>query len=280
MIASILKQHAGAENVLATEGTLNNDIGVPLTLLSLAPRHQFAVIEMGTNHFGEIAYLTHIAKPTVTLITNAGPSHLEGLGDVEGVSRAKGEIFRGLAADGTAIINADDYYADYWSELVLPRKIIRFGGVKGAEVSAKNIGFNESGKAHFSLQTPAGEILVQLPILGAHNIANALAKLPRLLLPVGAPLESIKAGLEQLPSVSKRLNEYVCHGARVIDDTYNANPLSVKAALEILASQTGEKILVLGDMRELGSAASDRINNELAAMKRGVWAFATSLPIW
>ncbi|HVV69418.1 MAG TPA: UDP-N-acetylmuramoyl-tripeptide--D-alanyl-D-alanine ligase [Gammaproteobacteria bacterium] len=250
MIASILS-HCG--EVLFSESSFNNDIGLPLTLMRLNPSHQYAVIEMGTNHFGEIAALTQIARPTVALINNAAAAHLEGLGDVKGVSRAKGEIFQGLTADGVGIINADDTYASYWETLVTPRKMLHFSIAKNADIMAKNIQLDANGKAHFTLITPQGETVIKLPLLGRHNVANALAAASAACA-VHAPLSAIKAGLEGVIAVKKRLNEYSAYnGARLIDDTYNANPLSFKAAIEILANLPGERILVLGDMRELGN---------------------------
>ncbi len=249
MIASILS-HCG--EVLFSESSFNNDIGLPLTLLRLNARHQYAVIEMGTNHFGEIATLTQIACPTVALINNAAAAHLEGLGDVAGVSRAKGEIFQGLTRDGTGIINADDAYATYWETLITEKKILRFSVTNAADMAAKDIQLDPTGKPYFTLVTPQGEISIRLPLLGRHNVANALAAATAAYA-VHAPLSAIQAGLEQVIPEKKRLNEYQAYnGARLIDDTYNANPLSFKAAIEILAHLPGERILVLGDMRELG----------------------------
>ncbi len=261
LTASILAQ---CGPVLFSESSFNNDIGLPLTLLKLKPEHQYAVIEMGTNHFGEIAYLTEITRPTVATITNAAAAHLEGLESIEGVSRAKGEIFQGLTQDGIAIINADDTYADYWDSLVSQHKTLHFGLAKGADISAKNIRLDEQGRPQFTLLTPQGEIDINLPLLGRHNVHNALTA-AACALAVQAPLTAIQQGLNRAAAVSKRLNEYQgCAGARVIDDSYNANPLSVKAALEMLATAKGEKVLVLGDMKELGSNA-EHYHRELGA---------------
>lgn len=252
MLASIMQQRAAT---LATQGTLNNDIGVPLTLLRLHPEHQFAVIEMGANHHGEIAYVAEMAKPNVAFITNVAPAHLEGFGDLPGVARAKGEIFQSLPANGAVIINADDAFADYWRKNVGARPITSFGIHKPAEFTAKNIHINKEGYAEFLLSTPQGEIAIQLPILGEHNIMNALAAAAAAQA-VGTSLAAIKKGLETFEPAPQRLVVYKSHlGAAIIDDSYNANPLSVTAALHILAQKPGEKIFAFGEMRELGPDA-------------------------
>lgn len=252
MLANIMQQHG---ETLATQGTLNNDIGVPLTLLHLRPQHQFAVIEMGANHPGEIAYVAEMAKPNVAFITNVAAAHLEGFGDLPGVARAKGEIFQSLPSNGTVIINADDAFADYWRKNVGERKILSFGIHKPAEFTAKNIHINNEGYGDFLLSTPKGEVAIQLPILGEHNIMNALAAAAAAQT-VGAPLTTIKKGLETFKPVYQRLVvEAGYAGATIIDDSYNANPLSVTAALHILAQKPGEKIFAFGEMRELGPDA-------------------------
>lgn len=254
MIASILQQ---CGNTLATEGTLNNDIGVPLTLLRLRPEHQFAVIEMGANHPGEIDYVANIAKPTVALITNAGPAHLEGFIDLRGVARAKSEIFSHLGAEGVAIVNADDAFSEFWHQINYHRNVISFGCHEPADVFAKNIIFDKEGFATFILVTPLGELPITLQILGQHNVVNALAAAAACLA-VNIPLTAIQVGLQEFAPVNKRLViKQSSSGAMIIDDSYNANPLSVTAAIEILAQQPGEKILAFGDMRELGPEAQN-----------------------
>jgi UDP-N-acetylmuramoyl-tripeptide--D-alanyl-D-alanine ligase len=264
MITSILK-HRGS--VLSSEGTFNNAIGVPLTLMRLTPQHEYAVIEMGANHFGEIRYVTHITKPTVALITNAAPVHLDGFGDVEGVSRAKGEIYEGLADDGAAIINADDHYADYWRRMAENKRIWQFGIKKKTDVTAEQIQLNEAGWANFVLSIHGRKIPIQLPVLGRHNVMNALAAATSTAA-VGATLKQIKAGLESFTAVSKRLVEYKAYaGAHLIDDSYNANPLAFQCALEILAQKPGETILVLGDMGELADKA-EQYHRELGEQAR------------
>ena len=234
-------------DTLATLGNLNNDIGMPLTLLRLRPQHAFAVIEMGMNHFGEIDYLARIARPTIAIINNAGAAHLEGVGDLAGVSRAKGEIFNGLGEAGIAIINADDTYADYWQSLNQHRKILRFGMNKAADVQG-----GSTVEMPFYVQAQGQTVVVDLKLLGRHNQMNALAATAAALA-LGVSLDTIRRGLESLQPVKGRLNpKQGKHGSRVIDDTYNANPTSTAAAVEVLAGLPGKKILVLGDMGELG----------------------------
>ena len=232
---------------LATAGNLNNDIGMPLTLLGLRDTDAFAVIEMGANHFGEIDYLTRIACPDVAVINNAGAAHLEGFGDIAGVSRAKGEIFNGLSDTGIAIINADDTYADYWQSLNQQRKVLRFGMNNTADVQG-----GSTDDMPFYVQAQGQTVAVDLKLLGRHNQMNALAAAATALA-LGVPLETICQGLASLQPVKGRLNPKPGkHGCRVIDDTYNANPSSTAAAVEVLAGLAGKKILVLGDMGELG----------------------------
>ncbi|HWR87802.1 MAG TPA: UDP-N-acetylmuramoyl-tripeptide--D-alanyl-D-alanine ligase, partial [Acidiferrobacterales bacterium] len=252
MIAAILNV---VGPTLATQGNLNNDIGVPLTLLRLRQGDRHAVIEMGMNHPGEIDYLTKLACPTIALINNAAAAHLAGLGSVEAVARAKGEIYAGLAADGIAVINADDAYADLWRELAAPHRIITFGLDRTADVSAE---FQlDAGGSTIHLKTPHGGISMRLSLLGRHNVMNALAA-SSATLAAGVSLADIQAGLEKLRSVTGRLEvKRGLNGARVLDDTYNANPGSLAAGVEVLKAASGERVLVLGDMGELGDAARD-----------------------
>jgi UDP-N-acetylmuramoyl-tripeptide--D-alanyl-D-alanine ligase len=255
MLASILRAATGAdEQVLATVGNLNNDIGLPLTLLKLRAQHPYAVAEMGMNHFGEISYLTRIGRPTVALVNNATSAHLGGLGSVEGIAKAKGEIFEGLVEGGVAVINADDAFADYWKSLAAQHKILTFGLQADAEVSA-------SFKLHaehtdISLNTPLGQAVIRLPVAGRHNVSNALAA-TTVAIAMGASLPNIVSGLENFGGVKGRLQRKKgIKGAVVIDDTYNANPASMKAAIDVLVARQGEKLLVLGDMGELGDDAA------------------------
>lgn len=255
MLAAILRAAAGAEEyVLSTQGNFNNDIGLPLTLFRLNSAHRFAVIEMGMNHEGEISYLTRLAKPTVALVNNATAAHLGGLGSVEAIARAKGEIFEGLAASGTAIINADDRFADDWRKLVGTKKVLTFGLKNKADVSASYKLGPESSE--LELRTPQGGITVSLPAAGLHNVSNALAATAAALA-MGVPLSVVAQGLSSFGGVKGRLQRKPgFNGTLVIDDTYNANPASMKAAIDVLAARTGTRLLVLGDMGELGDDAA------------------------
>ena len=251
MIAAILRRRGPT---LATEGNLNNDLGVPLTLLRLRAEHAYAVIELGANHPGEIADLTRLTQPDVAIINNAGPCHLEGFGDVAGVARAKGELFQGLTPGGTAIINRDDPHADYWVSLNPGRRIIDFGLDQPAAVSGRIL---DAVNNRFRLITPAGEIEVHLPLPGRHNVRNALAAAAAALA-VGATLTEIGEGLESLRGVNGRLQRLPGrHGGAVIHDAYNANPASLAAAVQTVGADPGDKWLVLGDMRELGPTAAE-----------------------
>ena len=256
MLASILRQHCGPAQpaILATEGNLNNALGVPLTLLKLRAQHRYAVIAMGMNHPGEIAYLAGLAAPNVALVNNAGSAHVGLLGSVEAVARAKGEIFQGLGPRGTAVINADDPFADLWRKLAGSRRIVDFGLERKAAVSA---GYQLEGfGSRLILRLPQGETLVLLQVPGQHNVRNALAAAAAAVALDVAPA-AIAAGLAAFKGVKGRLQRKQClHGAILIDDTYNANPDSVRAALAVLATAQDEKILVLGDMGELGEGAA------------------------
>lgn len=257
MVAAIMRaalgsgnNETGQETLLATEGNLNNDIGVPLTLLKLRGQHRYAVIEMGMNHRGEIDYLSRMAEPDVALINNAQRAHLGLLGSVEAVAHAKGEIFAGLRPNGIALINGDDPYAYVWRELVGPRKRIEFALSQPAAVSAR-FSLTAYG-SHIDFITPLGEVSTQLQVPGVHNVRNALAACAVAVALEIAPV-NISAGLRAFAGVKGRMQRKSgISGVQVIDDTYNANPDSVIAALDVLAQVPGQKIFVLGDMGEIG----------------------------
>ncbi|TNH03324.1 UDP-N-acetylmuramoyl-tripeptide--D-alanyl-D-alanine ligase [Testudinibacter sp. TR-2022] len=250
MTASIL---ANCGEVLFTQGNFNNDIGVPLTLLRLQPQHQFAVVELGANHAGEIAYTTALVQPDVALVNNVAPAHLEGFGSLDGVAQAKGEIYRGLAHDGCAVINLDCHYLDtYWQTEIGTHRIYSFSvSQPQADFYAANIDLHEQG-ANFQLQTPQGEVAVNLPYLGIHNVANALAATALSML-AGATLSQVKCGLEKKQAVKGRLFPIeVNPDLLLLDDTYNANVDSMQSAVNVLKNYSGFRIFVVGDMAELG----------------------------
>jgi len=240
--------------VLATRGNLNNEIGVPLTLCRLGAAHRAAVIEMGANHAGEIAWLTEITRPTVGLVTQCGPAHLEGFGSIEGVARAKGELFAGLPADATAVINADDAFSGLWHELAGGRRVVTFGATPGADVSGT--WRSEAEGLALEMATPAGRVRARLALPGRHNALNALAASAAALAAGLAPAQ-VAAGLAAVRPVRGRLElKRGAARARVIDDSYNANPLSLEAGLAVLGDCAGRRWLVLGDMGELGEDAA------------------------
>jgi len=247
MLASILR---GCGETLVTQGNLNNDIGVPLTLSRLAAEHEYAVLELGANHPGEIAYLTDVARPTVGVINNAGPAHLEGFGDVSGVARAKGELFERLALDAVCIINADDAFAGLWNSMASSRRTISFGLNAEADVCAKWTG--DISGSDVELMTPAGTASLRLALPGRHNVMNALAATAAALA-LDIALENIVRGLAAVRPVGGRWQvQPGINGAQLIDDTYNANPASLQVALNLLSKADAETWLVLGDMGELG----------------------------
>lgn len=255
MIAAILS--VSNKNVLATQGNLNNDIGMPMTLLKIRKEHAYAVIEMGMSHLQEIDYLTRIAQPSVAVINNAGTAHIGELGSRENIAKAKSEIFAGLHNDGVAVINVDDEFADYWKSLNQGRKVITFGLSKAADISAT---YQTSGNlTHVSLKAPSGKVEFNLAVLGVHNIQNALAA-SAVAVALGIENTDIAKGLTGFGAVKGRLNWLAgFNGAVLIDDTYNANPDSMKAAIDVLANQNSNPqtstIFVMGDMGELGENA-------------------------
>jgi len=254
MCAAILSRRG---NVLATNGNFNNDIGVPLTLLRLEKQHDYAVMELGANHLGEIAYTTDLVKPDVATIVNAAASHLEGFGSLLGVARAKSEIFKGLGENGVAIVNADSQFADFWFGKLKRNRTLSFSpdSKSKSDFTASDITIGLDGCAAFQLHCPEGEVAIQLTIPGIHNVGNALVA-AALTLQVGASLENVRDGLLLMKQVSGRLNvKVLTEQVRLLDDTYNANVASVNAAIDTLSTFSGINVLVLGDMKELGEKA-------------------------
>ncbi len=255
MVAAILS-HSGS--TLATKGNLNNDIGMPLTLLG-ARDEDYLVLEMGANHADEIGYMTDIARPDLALITNAGRAHLEGFGTLEGVARAKGEIARGLDSAGVLVVDGDSPFIALWRELAGTRRVLEFGLSDASEVSADpasaRVAWDEDGfRTEFSARVAGRSMPLALRLTGQHNVRNALAAVA-VATALGVEASAIRDGLASLHPVKGRLYPCPCAGLGVIDDTYNANPDSIAAAIEVLAGLSGQRWLVIGDLGELGADA-------------------------
>ncbi|WP_312119222.1 UDP-N-acetylmuramoyl-tripeptide--D-alanyl-D-alanine ligase [Kosakonia cowanii] len=249
MTAAILGE---CGNTLYTAGNLNNDIGVPMTLLRLTKEHQYAVIELGANHQGEIAWTVSLTRPEAALVNNLAAAHLEGFGSLAGVAKAKGEIYTGLPANGIAILNADNNDWLNWQSIIGDRKVWRFSpNAANSDFTATNVHITSHG-TEFTLQTPTGNAEVTLPLPGRHNIANALAA-TALAMAVGASLDAVKQGLAKLKAVPGRLFPVrLGENQLLLDDTYNANVGSMTAAAHVLAEMPGYRVMVVGDMAELG----------------------------
>jgi UDP-N-acetylmuramoyl-tripeptide--D-alanyl-D-alanine ligase len=278
LIGSILSRQG---KTLVTRGNLNNHIGVPLMLLELTAEHRFAVIEMGANHVGEIAHLASLAEPTVGIVTNAGAAHLEGFGSLAGVAQGKGEMFRALPPEGVAIVNADDAFAAQWRDSSAADRVLTFGFEQPADfmahkvrAAAPSLSSPASGggdgwgfRTEFELVTPYGSRPATLALGGLHNLRNALGAAAAACA-VGVELDEIVAGLAAMKSVAGRLElKPALNGAFLVDDSYNANPSSLKAGLDAFRSFGGVRWLVLGEMRELGASA-DELHAEVGRYAR------------
>ncbi|PFG45252.1 UDP-N-acetylmuramoyl-tripeptide--D-alanyl-D-alanine ligase [Vibrio sp. ES.051] len=252
MVASILQLKG---KVLFTAGNFNNDIGVPLTLLRSQQDDDYAVIELGANHIGEIAYTTQLVKPDIALVNNVAAAHLEGFGSIEGVKQAKGEIYQGLSAGGVAIVNLDSNGETKWESVLAGKQVITFSQTNSsADFYASNIVMNAAGEASFKLHIATGsqEIELSLGIIGQHNVANAIAAVI-IALQMGATWEEVRIGLKHLNKVKGRVEvEQLSEKIKLIDDSYNASVPAMKAAVDLLACFQGQRWLILGNMAELG----------------------------
>ncbi|HSX19552.1 MAG TPA: UDP-N-acetylmuramoyl-tripeptide--D-alanyl-D-alanine ligase [Gammaproteobacteria bacterium] len=254
MIAAILRQ---VGNVLSPAGSFNNEIGLPRTLLQLTPQHQYAVLEMGARKPGDIKYLMEIVNPQVTLVNNVAPAHTETFGDVDTIAATKGEIYTCLQLNGTAIINVDDAYAPYWLSSLKNQQVITFGLEHSADITCAYI-VEEHHRIKMELVTDIGTIQILLPLIGLHNVMNALAAAAAARA-LDVSLEDIKGGLESFVTVTRRMEiKAGKNGAKVIDDSYNANPVAMACAVDVLSKQAGTKIMVIGDMLELGPLSAER----------------------
>ena len=256
MVASILRAHAG-DDALSTQGNLNNDIGVPLTLFNLRAHHRIAVVELGMNHPGEIAYLSKLAQPTVALVNNAQREHQEFMGTVEAVAYENGAVLQALPLEGVAVFPADEDFTPVWRELSSPRVQSGFAMAPASDAKVRAaVVVWQSGAWQFTLKTPEGTAPVRLHIAGRHNVKNALAA-TACALAAGVPLVTVAQGLVAFEPVKGRSRALVLHTARgeitLVDDTYNANPDSVRAAIDVLAELPAPRLLVLGDMGEVGN---------------------------
>lgn len=250
MTAAILRQ---CGETLYTDGNLNNDIGVPLTLLRLTSMHRYAVVELGASQPGDIAYSVKLTRPEAVLINNIAPAHLAGFGSLAGVAKGKGEIFDGISEGGRAIINNQSHDLAQWQSALSDKSVWTFSldPRENCDFVAKKIRV-DSGASSFLMQTPEGDIAIRLPLFGQHNVANALAA-SALALSVGSSLSAIQSGLSSLRPIPGRLFPIrLKEGVTLLDDTYNANPDSLRAAINVLGHTSGYRILVVGDMAELG----------------------------
>lgn len=267
LLGSILSRQG---KTLVTRGNLNNHIGVPLMLLELKAEHRYAVIEMGANHIGEIAHLAGLVEPTVGIVTNAGAAHLEGFGSLAGVAQGKGEMFRALPPEGVAIVNADDTFAAQWRDSSTAERVLTFGFEQPADFMAHKVRTQSSAggfRTEFELVTPYGSRPATLALGGLHNLRNALGAAAAACA-VGIEIDQIVAGLAAMKSVAGRLElKPALNGAFLVDDSYNANPGSLKAGIDTFRTFGGVRWLVLGEMRELGASA-DELHAEVGRYAR------------
>jgi len=275
MLAAILTAHTGdGQRVLATQGNLNNDLGMPLTALRLRAQHEYAVLEMGMNHPGEIHYMSMLARPDVALVNNVGSAHIGLLGSLQAIANAKGEIFDGLKANGTAVINADDAFAPQWLTQTQAHQQLTFALQAKADVTA-DYALNSQNSV-LQIFSPVGQIEFAIQVPGLHNVANALAA-ASLALALHVPLSAIAQGPSQFNGVSGRLRHVLgINNTSLIDDTYNANPSSMRAAIDVLVKQAGRRWMVMGDMAELGDMAQ-QMHSEIGdyARQQGVHGLFT-----
>ncbi|MDP5254541.1 MULTISPECIES: UDP-N-acetylmuramoyl-tripeptide--D-alanyl-D-alanine ligase [unclassified Vibrio] len=249
MVASILGQKG---RVLFTQGNFNNDIGVPLTLLRSTPNDDYAVIELGANHIGEIALTTQWVQPDIALVNNVAAAHLEGFGSIDGVKQAKGEIYQGLSEQGVALVNLDSHGEDWWQTHFAKRRVITLSVQQPADYGAQNVVLNAQGCASFTLKTPLGEQDIALSLLGQHNVSNAIAA-SAIAIEMGATLSEVASGLQLVKPVKGRVNaQQLTDKINLIDDSYNASVPAMLAAVDVLASFASERWLILGNMAELG----------------------------
>jgi len=242
-------------NVMYTHGNLNNDLGVPLTLFRLQEENEYAVIEMGANHAGEIAYVSSLAKPDVAVITNAGSAHLEGFGSIEGVANAKGELIESLSDSGTAVLNGDDQYLGLWRRMAADRKVMTFGYGEECDVRGCDVVYRltKSGfETEFKLDYRGTKQRILLHLPGQHNVSNALAS-ATVALALDIDIEQIQEGLQAVKPVKGRMQTVAgLNGCRLINDSYNSNPSSFFAAIDVLSQLEGETYIVMGSFAELG----------------------------
>lgn len=270
-----------SHSVLVTRGNFNNHVGVPLTLLEIDASHECAVVELGASGLGEIAYTVRLARPHVSVLTNAAATHLEGFGSLEGVVRTKGEIIDGLATDGIAVLNADDPHFAVWNARAGSRRVVRFGlHAESADCHAGDIQIDPMKGTRFTLNTPEGCCSIELGLLGMHNVVNALAA-SAASLAAGARLDDVRLGLALVAPVPGRLCLFrTPSGVTLVDDTYNASPSSFRAAIDVLAGFPGSRILIVGDMGELGPDSQEAHKGVGAyAHERGIDALWSTGPL-